>query len=110
MEVLHKELPLERWKKMSFVEQMANIGSEISRATHWRKKNNSQYSLKAVNRALELLSFTIDSITVKSHLKELTRVKEGIIDFFYGDNEYSSSDILWKRYFDSFNYTANRKN
>ena len=47
----------ERWAKMHLVEQMANIGSEISRASHWRIKNNVEYSNNAVNRALELITF-----------------------------------------------------
>jgi hypothetical protein len=40
------------------------------------------------------------------HLKELTRVREAINDYFYGSNEFSSSDVLWQKYFDHFNYAA----
>ncbi|HIB57805.1 MAG TPA: hypothetical protein EYO41_01085 [Candidatus Marinimicrobia bacterium] len=96
----------ERWAKMPLVEQMANIGSEISRASHWRIKNNVEYSNNVVNRALELITFTIDSISVKLHLKKLTRVREAINDYFYGSNKFSSSDVLWQKYFDHFNYAA----
>lgn len=109
MEIQHKELAKDRWAKMSFVEQMANIGSEISRAIHWRKKNNVEYSHNAVNRALELIHFTIDSISIQSHLKEVTRLREAINDYFYGNNEFSSSEILWQKYFDHFNYAARAK-
>ena len=59
----HKNLTKNRWGKMIFVEQMANIGSEISRASHWRIKNNVEYSNNVVNRALELITFTIASIS-----------------------------------------------
>ena len=103
----HKNLTKNRWEKMNFVEQMANIGSEISRANHWRKKNNTEYSNNAVNRAIELINLTIDSISVKSHFKEVTRLREAIYDYYYGNNEFSSSDFLWQKYFDHFNYYAN---
>ncbi len=87
---------------------MANIGSEIERAIRWRDKIK-QYSINAVDRALELLGLTIsDSKNIK-RLKELTRLKELLIDYFYFDNKFSSSDKLWKNYFYPFIYAA-RKN
>lgn len=105
----HEDLAKGRWAKMSLAEQMANIGSEISRAIHWRNKNNVEYSHNAVNRALGLINLSIDSVTLKSHLKEFTRLREAINDYFYGDNEFSSSDLLWQKYFDHFNYAARLK-
>ncbi|MBC8323191.1 MAG: hypothetical protein H8E70_06455 [Candidatus Marinimicrobia bacterium] len=109
MEIQHKELALGRWAKMSLAEQMANIGSEISRAIHWRNKNNEKYSHNSINRALELITLSIDAVENKSHLKELTRLREAINDYFYGDNEFSSSDLSWQKYFDHFNYSARLK-
>ena len=94
---------------MSLSEQMANIGSEISRALHWKKKANEKYCRKSVVRALELIALTIDSVTVKSHLKELTRLREAILDYFYGDNEFCSTEILWEKYFNHFNLAARNK-
>lgn len=64
---------------------------------------NEKYCSKSVGRALELLALTIDNVTVKSHLKELTRLREVILDYFYGDNEFCSSEILWEKYFNPFN-------
>lgn len=95
-----------RWQKMPFVEQMANIGSEISRAIHWRNKNKEKYSQNAFIRAHELISMTIDSVSTFPRLKELTRLRETLNDYFYGNNEFSSSDIQWQKYFDHFNYAA----
>lgn len=109
MNVQHKELARGRWAEMSFCEQMANIGSEVSRALNWRKKEKSDLSRKAVNRALELLDLTIAPIKTYPRLKELFRTREALVDFFYGTNEFSSSEILWRKYFDHFNYAA-RKN
>lgn len=105
----HRKLAPGRWAQMSLCEQMANVGSEISRAFNWRNKGKDDFSKKAVNRALDLLDLTISLIRKYSRLKELFRVREGLIDFFYGKNEFSSSEILWRKYFDHFNYAA-RKN
>jgi len=105
----HKELADGRWAKMPFCEQMANIGSEVSRALNWHNKGKIDYSRKAINRALELLDLTIEPIKTYSRLKELLRVREALIDYFYGANEFASSEELWRKYFDHFNYMA-RKN
>ena len=92
-----------RWAKMSFCEQMANIGSEVSRALNWRKKDKPDLSEKAILRALELLWFTIElARKYPARLKELCRVREVLIDYFFCDNEYGSSEILWRKYFDYF--------
>ena len=104
----HKELAAGRWKQMSFSEQMANIGSEISRALNWRRKNNSAYCQKATYRALELLDLTLDSVKTFSRQKELARLREAIVDYFCGTNQFSSSEILWRKYFDHFNYVARK--
>ena len=101
----HKELAAGRWCKLNFFEQMANIGSEIERAISWKNKNKD-YSYLAVNRALELLSFSIDDKKNISKLKELTRVYENIGDYFYGKNLFRSSDLLWQKYFYNFAYAA----
>lgn len=95
-----------RWQKLSFPSQMANIGSEVSRAIIWKNKNNLKYSQLAFERALELLSLTIADLRNKKRLKELTRLYEVLADYFAFDNEYGSNDQLWKNYFFGFNYLA----
>jgi hypothetical protein len=57
-EYQHQELASGRWATMSFMEQMANVGSEVERAISWRKKNNGEYGRMAIERALELLELT----------------------------------------------------
>ncbi|VAX35329.1 hypothetical protein MNBD_UNCLBAC01-611 [hydrothermal vent metagenome] len=108
MSVQHKELASGRWARLSFVEQMANVGSEVSRALNWKKKGNVEYCQKAVYRAFELLSLTIDNTAIASHYKELTRLKEALVDYFFGTNQFSSTEVLWRKYFDHFNFAARR--
>ncbi len=108
MQYQHKGLAAGRWAQMPLSEQMANIGSEVSRALNWKRKKNESYCLKSVARALELIALTIESLTVTSQIKELTRLREALLDYFYGHNEFGSSEILWEKYFNHFNFAARR--
>lgn len=105
MSYQHKQLAGGRWFEITFFEQMANIGSEVERAILWRKKNN-QYSIKSIERALELLDLTIADSKNRRRLKELLRLREAIVDYFYFNNEFCSSDELWRKYFTAFNYAC----
>lgn len=109
MNYQHKQLSAGGWSKLLFMEQMANIGSEVERTISWRDKNNYDYSNRAFERALELLDFTIEDIRNKSRLKELLRLREVLADYFVFDNEYSSSDQLWRSYFYPFNFAARKE-
>ena len=108
MNYRREKLSEERWAAMSFCEQMANVGSEISRALNWKEKGRDDLSQRAINRALELLGLTIGLMRKYSRLKELCRVREGLVDYFYGENEFLSSEILWRKYFDHFHYAARK--
>jgi len=109
MNYQHKELSQGRWSQLTFVEQMANIGGEVERALNWRAKNNIEYSNKAAERALELIDLTIDNLKIATRFKEVVRLREAIADYFFGDNKFSSSELLWKKYFLPFAFAA-RKN
>lgn len=104
----HKGLASGRWKELSLSAQMANIGSEVSRALNWREKGNEEYSQRAASRALELLDLSLDCAEAFPRLKELARLREAVVDYFYGDNRFSSSEALWRKYFDHFNYAARK--
>jgi len=108
MSIQHKELAAGRWKQMPFIEQMANIGSEVERALNWRAKHNEAYSRQAFERALELTDLTLESVSEFPRLKELARLREALVDSFFGSNEFKSSDDLWRRYFLNFTYAARR--
>jgi hypothetical protein len=101
----HKGLAAGRWFELSFLDQMANAGSEVERAILWRGKNND-YSARAIQRALELLDLTIADVKNRKRLKELTRLREALVDYFYSDNQYASSDELWRSYFHGFGCAA----
>ena len=106
MSFQHKELAAGKWNALSFVEQMANIGSEVERTISWRKKNNQEYSNLAFDRSLELLDLTLADKKNKGRLKELSRVREALADHFFFDNSYQSTDQSWQNYFLAFNFAA----
>jgi hypothetical protein len=104
----HKNLAAGRWNQLSLIEQMANIGSEVERALNWRIKKNADYSQKAFERALELIDLTLDNNNSYAHLKEITRVREAIVDYFSGANQFMSSESSWRNYFLPFTYASRR--
>lgn len=109
MNYQHKQLAAGRWRQLSFFEQMANIGSEVERTILWKEKGNAGYSEKAFERALEFLDLTIADKKNGLRLKELMRLCEILSDFFVFDNEFSSTDKLWRSYFYPFNWAVRSK-
>ena len=91
-----------RWQKFNVLEQMGNIGSEVSRAFSWRQKGNESYSRLAAERALELFDLTINDARWVKRLKEITRSREIFCDLFFGRNEYNVSVESLMKYFDEF--------
>lgn len=105
----HKDLTLKHWKKLTLIEQMANVGADIERAIKWRNKGNKEQSKAALYRGLELLWLTIEDKKNRKRLKELCRLREVLNDYFFCDNIYKSSDKLWHNYFYPFAYAARNK-
>lgn len=106
MNFQHKTLSEGKWLSLSLIEQLANIGSEVIRAINWKRKNNKEYSILAFERALELIDLTIADKKNLHRLKEVTRTREFLVDYFAGENIYNSSDESFQKYFYAFNYAA----
>lgn len=102
----HQELASGRWRTLSLAEQLAHVGSEVSRAIRWRAKAHQQYAELARDRALELLWLTIDDPKHRTRLKELTRLYEVLVDYLAGENEYETDPDNLERYFLQFTYQA----
>lgn len=111
MNIQHKELAKGKWEEMPFLEQMANIGSEISRAINWRKKGNEEYAQKAFERSLELFDLSKDCKYNYPQYKELLRAREEWVDYFKYENTYNSSSERIIKYYNTLtigNYNQNR--
>ena len=107
MKYIHNNLRGGKWNKLSLVEQMANVGSEVGRTISWKKRNKKNSKL-AFYRTLELLQLTLSDPKNKKggKLKEIARVKEVLTDWYMGSVFYKSSDDQWQKYFLQFNIAA----
>ena len=105
MEAIHKNLAKMRWQELSLCEQMANIGSEISRARIWQNKDQGIFE-NAVLRALELFELTLTDPRWRGRLREIARAREVFLDSIHGGKEYKSSLADLDRYFLSYAYCA----
>lgn len=106
----HKQLAEGGWEKLTFFEQMGNVGSEVSRALNWHHKDKTNFQA-AFDRALELLWLTINWAQNNDPIKlgELTRVYETLGDYFVGENQYQTSTKFWQDYFLAFGIAARQE-
>ncbi|MFC1727261.1 hypothetical protein ACFL0Y_01935 [Patescibacteria group bacterium] len=112
MKYHHQDLANRRWQKLSLMEQLANIGVEVERTIKWRSKDEKS-SQMAFFRALELVDLTIADLQSKKQwakLKEICRLREVLVDYFFGENIYGSTNELWHKYFYPFNWAVRIEN
>ena len=108
MEYQHKQQAGGKWATHSLLFQMANIGSEVSRALKWQSKN-PEIAGRAFDRSLELFDLTIADKKNLHRLKEILRGRELWVDFFACDNIYNSTRGSWEKYFLAFAVAINNK-
>jgi len=106
MDFFHKNLANGRWQQLSLSEQLGNVGSEVSRALYWRKKDQDLFN-RSIDRALELLDLTIQDQRWRKRLKELTRARELFCDAVFNEGRlYGSTLEDFDRYFLQFAVAA----
>jgi hypothetical protein len=86
---------------MSLLEQMANIGSEISRAGRQTGKDQKLFD-NSVARAFELFDLTLSDKRWKGRLREIGRARDVFADAVLGGREYDSRFEELQKYFDYF--------
>ncbi len=105
MNYIHKELASGKWQTFSFMFQMGNIASDVSRVIMLHGINKER-SMGALQRALELLDLTIEDPKNINRLKELRQLRKALADYFCVDNVDQSTDQHWTNYFYPFAYAA----
>ena len=95
---IHKELAAGRWFKFSLMEQMANIGSEVSRAGKWQGRDEKIF-WGAVERTLELFDLTLEDERWRGRLREIARARELFCDAVFGGKEYKTTLEDLDKYF-----------
>lgn len=98
----------ESWDKFSLEEQMANIGSEVSRTLRAKEGNSARY-WGAVTRALDLFYLTVDDPRWKGRRREILRVRELFAAAALGSDEFKTSLNDLDRYFDYFAWFVRAK-
>ena len=101
MAFIHKKLAEGGWQKFSLAEQLGNIGSEVSRARKWQKRDDATF-WGAVWRALELFDLTLSDPRWLGRLREIARGREVFLDAAFGGKEYKSSLEELENYFNQF--------
>lgn len=102
----HTKLENGHWFELTLYEQLGNVGTEVGRMVRARKRKNSPDFLNARDRALELLDLTIADPKRKHQLREITRVREVLIDSISEKSSYNSDLAALDRYFINFAYAA----
>lgn len=77
----------ERWNRLSYKQQIGNIGSELNRALHWERKADQMSRDAALERALDLIRMSLSTRT-PSKLREMTRFEEAVCHCFANSSEY----------------------
>ncbi len=102
MKNIHQNLASGKWNRLSLIEQLANIGSEVQRVIYWHKLDDKENKDHAIWRVLELLDLTISDQRWKLQVSELTRLREIFCNVFFKDNEYNISFSSLNDYFLQF--------
>ena len=108
MSYQHKELAYGGWGKLSLVEQLANIGSEVTRALHWQATSPEIFE-KSIDRALELLDLTLQDERWRNRLKEIVRLREVLCEAVFGKSLDLATLKELDRYFFSFAVVVSRR-
>ncbi len=106
--IYHEKLASGAWFELSLMEQLGNIGSEVSRACRAQGKDEQRFH-HAVNRALELLDLTLADARWRGRRWEIGRAREVLCDALFGGKEYQSSFADLERYFTQFALAARLK-
>lgn len=104
MSAVRKSLE-ESWNKMSLVEQMGNIGSEVGRAARAQNQKDESFS-GATARTLELFDLTLRDRRWLGRLREIGRVREIFCDIVFGNQKYQTTLSDLEKYFMNFAIVA----
>ena len=109
MSLAHKDLAEGRWNELSLMEQLGNVGSEVSRTIQAKKRGDDARAISAFERSLELFDLTLACPQNSGRCREITRAREFWVDFYSGSNQYGFTDQAWEEYFLQFGIAARRR-
>ena len=77
----------EKWHNYSLAEQLGNVGSEVLRAINRESVGDFAGRQNALERALELIDFTLSDASHRRRLKEIVRLRE-LLAANYAQSDY----------------------
>ncbi|HYB69711.1 MAG TPA: hypothetical protein VEH80_03520 [Candidatus Bathyarchaeia archaeon] len=101
----HAEAARGRWARLTLVEQLANVGSEVGRIRRWRGRE-PRLADGAFERALELLDLTLADGRWRGRLREIARARELLCAAVSGSGDYGTTLEDLDRYFLAFAFAA----
>jgi len=97
-----------RWAQLTFNEQMGNIGSEVGRAIIAHRNGNAVRESRAIDRAIDLFSATVEALIDTKYsyrLKEVLRARDEFLSLFFDGTFDREADNI-DRYFMYFAFAA----
>jgi hypothetical protein len=105
----HAGLAAGRWRTLSLLEQLANIGSEVDRVFHAAEQGRPDRRDQAFDRALELFDLTVnDGRWRGARRREVLRARELFCDAVLSDDVSPANRQSLSRYFLHFAVAARR--
>ncbi len=96
----HQRLAESGWHQLSLTEQLANVGSEFSRAFRAKKDAKPARFMPAFERLAELLNLTLsDPRWPLGRKREIARLKENIFTHLYSETPDLAAIAPLERYF-----------
>ena len=100
-----------RWAQLSFNEQMGNIGAEVGRAIIAHRDGNMVRETRAIDRAIDLFSATVEVLIGTEYsyrLKEVLRARDEFLRLFFDGTFEKDADNI-DRYFMYFAFAARKE-
>lgn len=93
-----------RWAKLSIIDQMGNISSEVGRSFNARRQGQAENENLAMVRALDLFDATIDGLVASKSIrsKEVLRSKDQYLSALLNPNFDENAGASIEKYFMQF--------
>ena len=106
-QIHHLTLAAGRWRTLSLMEQLGNLGSEVDRALRAHQQGRAQRFEHALDRALELLDLTANDPPWRGHRRrEVLRAREQFCRVFFDERVEAGLAEYLSKYFLQFAVAA----
>jgi hypothetical protein len=97
-----------KWQKLTILEQIGNIGSEVGRAISAERRHDETSKNGAIARAFDLFNATSDGLVRQKspRLREVLHARDQFLSLFFDDN-FEETDKV-ENYFMHFAVAARR--